>query len=81
MTFQLVPFQCSINVSVVPPPLSSPTAKQLVGLGHDTPDSSLGREVAGCGVSVTDHPRVAAARGGTPPTVPATTPTDTIKVA
>jgi hypothetical protein len=56
---------------------SSPTAKQLVALGHDTPESSLGRELAGCGVSVTDHPRVAAAEGATPATISPTKPTET----
>ncbi len=81
MTVQLVPFQRSISVSVVPPMLASPTPKQLVVLGHDTPDSSLGSEVAGCGVSVTVHPRVAAGRGAAPATVPTTTLTDTINVA
>ena len=37
---QLVPFQCSTNVSSKVPFTSSPTAKQLVVLGHETLSSS-----------------------------------------
>ena len=52
---QLVPFQCSTNV-LPPVPLShSPTAKQLVVLGHATPANRLSIAPLGLGMATTDH--------------------------
>jgi len=76
MRTQLLPFQRSINV----PPSESPTATQLVVLGHDTPNSSLGIEAGGCGVSITDHAGVAAPERATPTAPEATRPTDSTKI-
>ena len=51
MIFQTDPFQCSTR-----PPPPSPTAKQLVVLGHDTPPSeATPKPVVGLGLGTTDH--------------------------
>lgn len=73
MRVQLLPFQYSTNV----PRGESPTATQLVMVGQATPNSSLGIEDGGCGVSVTDHENVAAAEGATVTTAPPTRTTET----
>jgi len=74
MTFQLVPFQCSIRLTVVPTGLrASPTAKQLEARGHATPLNPLGNEDGACGVRVTDQPSEAPASAAPTLTTPAAT--------
>ena len=51
---QAVPFHTSANVTATPEPLAwRPTASQLVGLTHDTPDSKLVSAPGGLGVTCT----------------------------
>src|SRR6185503_6989308 len=69
---QLVPFHRSTNV--VPPPVP-PTAKQLVGLGHDTRPSARVGGPNGFGLAETDHRGVAPTGDAPAPTRPATRPT------
>jgi hypothetical protein len=52
---QLVPFHCSTNVLVAEPSKESPTAKQLVVLGHDTPLSKEAVAPVGLGLVRTDQ--------------------------
>lgn len=54
-TDQLVPFQCSANVSPTEPFRYSPTALQLVVLGHDTPDRTESVVPAGLGLVTIDQ--------------------------
>jgi hypothetical protein len=55
MMDQLVPFQRSTNVLVVVPSNERPTAKQVVGLGHDTPFRTLSAAPVGLGLVTMDQ--------------------------
>ena len=52
---QAVPFQRSVNVLLVKPAEDEPTAKQLVGLGHDTAKSALCVAPLGFGLATIDQ--------------------------
>ncbi len=51
---QLVPSQCSANVTMPPAVAASPTAEQSEVVGHDTANSSA-EEPAGFGLATLDH--------------------------
>jgi hypothetical protein len=58
MIFQLVPFQRSTSVRAVEPSVDddeSPTAKQLVGLGHDTLNRLTSAAPFGVGLGTIDQ--------------------------
>ena len=52
---QLLPFQCSLSATAVPPRNAFPTAKQLLMLGHDTPFNTVETEPAGFGLEGAVH--------------------------